>query len=93
MHSRYLYHSKQTNQYMLGSAQNAEGALNRHVFELRHKLHRNKLLQQDWNKLQEEEFSMQVLKYVKKDEQNISRALKDLLEKWQSMMDQRYETY
>lgn len=82
-----------THQYMLGSAKNVEGAMNRHIFELRHKLHRNQSLQQDWNELSKEQFSIKILEYVKKDEQNISRALKILLEKWQSKMDQHYEIY
>lgn len=89
----YLIQNQQTQQYILASAQNAEGAMNRHFFELRHKLHRNPSLQNDWNHLGEEHFTMKVLEYAKKDEQNISRVLKDLLEKWQLTMDKQYDQY
>lgn len=87
----YLIQNTCTHQYMLGSAKNVEGAMNRHIFELRHKLHRNQSLQQDWNELSEEQFSIKILEYVKKDEQNISRTLKTLLEKWAATMDNNHQ--
>ena len=79
----YLITHKQNGTFLLGSAQNARGVLNRHQFELKFKQHRNKALQQDWDRDGENAFSLSVLETVKPDEKNIVSALEQLLEKWQ----------
>ncbi|WP_227318991.1 GIY-YIG nuclease family protein [Cedecea davisae] len=82
----YLITHTQSGHKLLGSAANAQGVLNRHLFELKFGQHRNKELQQAWNQYGEPAFEFSVLERVKPDEKNINAALEKLLEVWQQKL-------
>lgn len=82
----YLIANRQTGHKLLASAANAQGVLNRHLFELKFGQHRNKALQQAWNQYGESAFEFSVLEKVKPDEKNIKAALEKLLESWQQKL-------
>lgn len=82
----YLIANTQTGHKLLASAANAQGVLNRHLFELKFGQHRNKALQQAWNQYGEPAFEFTILEKVKPDEQNVKAALEKLLETWQQKL-------
>lgn len=90
----YLITNTQTGHRLLASAANAQGVLNRHLFELKFGQHRNKLLQQAWQQYGEAAFEFSMLERVKPDEKNINAALEKRLEAWQQKLriadEQRY---
>ena len=58
---------------LLGSSLNLDGALNGHRFMLRTGSHRNKALQEDWNKYGEDKFVFEILETVRaKDDPNFN---------------------
>lgn len=86
----YRIKNLQTGKQLLNSAQNPQGALERHRFELKFKQSRNPSLQQDWNHYGETEFTFELLEKIKPDEQNPKRALIGLLEKWTNSLERNH---
>lgn len=76
----YLIKNTNTNKYLIQSATNPKGAINRHLFELKYGQHRNRRLQQDWNDSGESAFEFSIINTVKPDEMNIQKALDEMLE-------------
>ena len=62
----YAIRNLATGRVLLGAGLNAEGALNRHRFELQLKTHRNAALQADWNALGAEAFRFELVDRLKK---------------------------
>lgn len=59
---------------LLGSSLNLEGPLNSHKFMLTIGSHRNKLLQEDWNRYSKDKFIFEVLEVVEeKDDPNFNQ--------------------
>ncbi|QPB79524.1 GIY-YIG nuclease family protein [Proteus sp. GOKU] len=78
----YLIRNKLNKMSLIASAQNAQGVLNRHLFELKFGQHRNKALQAQWNEQGESAFEFLLITHVKPDEKNIKLALETLLDKY-----------
>lgn len=81
----YAIRNLATGRTLVDGSANAQGALNRHRFELRHGLHRNALLRQDWANHGETSFVFEVLDSVKPREDasfDPMRELETLLSLW-----------
>ncbi|MGZ3182105.1 MAG: GIY-YIG nuclease family protein [Telluria sp.] len=81
----YAIRNGVTGRVLLAASTDANGALNRHRFELRRGAHRNRLLSQDWARDGEASFSFDVLDTVKlRDDPafDLAAELKDLLALW-----------
>lgn len=63
----YAIRNRISGRAIVAGNMNAEGALNRHRFELRCGSHRNVQLAQDWRQLGEASFSFEVLDMVQTD--------------------------
>jgi hypothetical protein len=63
----YAIRNRISGRAIVAGSMNAEGALNRHRFELRCGSHRNAQLAQDWRQLGEASFSFEVLDMVQAD--------------------------
>jgi hypothetical protein len=69
----------------VGGSADAQGALNRHQFELRQGTHRNRLLSQDWSQHGEACFVFEVLDMVEPRDDaafDLARELKELVALW-----------
>ena len=80
---------------LLGSSMNLDGIINRHKFELKMGSHKNKDLQNDWNKFGENSFAFEVLEEIEPrenlDYQKELEFLEDLwLEKLQPFGEKGY---
>jgi group I intron endonuclease len=61
---------------LLGSSLNLDGALNGHKFMLKTGSHRNKALQEDWNKYGADQFVFEILEVVQaKDDPNFNLSV------------------
>jgi hypothetical protein len=81
----YAIRNGVTGRVLLAASTDANGALNRHRFELRRGAHRNRLLNQEWARDGEANFSFAVLDTVKRRDDpafDLAAELKDLLELW-----------
>ncbi|TWI70025.1 hypothetical protein IP91_01103 [Pseudoduganella lurida] len=81
----YMIRNRVTGRVLVAGAGDAQGALNRHRFELRQGSHRNRLLRQDWLSHGETSFTFEVLDMVKPGADtaaDITRELADLLVLW-----------
>ena len=70
---------------LLLKALNLPGIINRHQLELRRGMHRNTLLQADWNQYGEAAFSFDILATLKPEEflpEYYPTAVNDLFEAW-----------
>jgi hypothetical protein len=81
----YAIRNQITGRAWVAGSPNAQGALNRHRFELRFGLHRNARLVQDWDQHGETSFVFEVLDMVKPSEDpafEASRELEELVNLW-----------
>jgi hypothetical protein len=76
----YIVKCSETNRILIGSSTNAQGVLNRHKFELKMKMHRNRVLQDDWNQYGEGAFTFTVADTLKKKEDPSVELKQELLE-------------
>jgi hypothetical protein len=84
----------ETKRILIGSSTNAQGVLNRHKFELRMKMHKNRALQDDWNNCGEGAFSFVVVDTLKKKEDpsvNIKQELLELENLWSAKLAGNYQ--
>ncbi len=81
----YLIRNQVTGRAFIAGSANAEGALSRCRFELRHGLHRHMALAQDWAEYGEDNFIFEVLDTVKPSDDpafNAAQALDELVSLW-----------
>jgi hypothetical protein len=81
----YAIRNQVTGRALVAGSTNAQGTLNRHQFELRHGLHRNARLAQDWVEHGESNFLFEVLDSVKPNEDpafNAAQELEMLVSLW-----------
>ena len=81
----YAIRNQITGRALVAGSTNAQGALNRHRFELQHRLHRNARLAQDWIEHGETNFLFDVLDMVKPSEDpafNAAQELEMLVSLW-----------
>lgn len=81
----YAIRNQITGRVMVAGSTNVQGTLNRHHFELRHGLHRNAKLAQDWGEHGETNFHFEVLDMVKPCEDpgfNAAQELELLVSLW-----------
>lgn len=81
----YAIRNQITGRIMVAGNNNVQGALNRHLFELRHGLHRNVRLMEDWEEHGEASFVFEVLDMVKPREDpafNAAQELEVLVSLW-----------
>lgn len=81
---------------LLGASPNAEGALNRHRFELQQRGHRNAELQRDWLAQGGARFTFEIVHRLKKSEDPAFDAraeLETLLALWQEELDPGRQGY
>ena len=74
-----------TGRSIVAGSTNVHGILNRHRFELRHGIHRNPLLSQEWLLHGEDSFSFEVLDILKPSEDlalDVASELEDLVALW-----------
>ena len=74
----YAIRNQITGRALVAGSTNAQGALNRHRFELQHGLHRNARLAQDWVEHGETNFLFEVLDMVKPCEDPTFNAAQEL---------------
>jgi hypothetical protein len=74
----YAIRNQITGRALVAGSANAQGTLNRHHFELRHGLHRNAQLMQDWVEHGETAFLFDVLDMVKPSEDPAFNAAQEL---------------
>lgn len=74
----YAIRNQTTGRALVAGSTNAQGALNRHHFELRFGQHRNAKLAQDWVEHGESNFVFEVLDMVKPSEDPAFNAAKEL---------------
>jgi len=85
----YAVRNLVTGRMLVAAGKDAQGALNRHRFELRQGSHRNRRLGQDWAQHGESSFAFDILDVFKPSEDaalDIERELKDLLGLWRQEM-------
>ena len=63
----FLIHCKTTNKGLLETSQNLKGKINSVRFQLSGGMHPNRELQNDWSKLGEEHFAIEILETLKYD--------------------------
>jgi hypothetical protein len=81
----YAIRNQITGRALVAGSTNVQGALNRHRFELKHGLHRNARLAQDWLEHGESNFLFDILDTLKPSDDpsfNVARELKMLLSLW-----------
>jgi hypothetical protein len=81
----YAIRNQITGRALVAGSTNVQGTLNRHHFELRHGLHRNAKLAQDWGEHGETHFLFEVLDRVKPSEDpafNAAQELEMLVSLW-----------
>jgi len=81
----YAIRNLATGRVLVKGSTNAQGALNRHRFELKHGAHANALLRKDWAEHGESSFVFEVLDMVKPREEpgfDVARELETLVELW-----------
>jgi hypothetical protein len=81
----YAIRNLVTHRVLVGGSRDVQGALNRHLFELRQASHRNRLLSQDWSQHGEASFIFEVLDLVKPRDDagfDIAQELKALVALW-----------
>lgn len=61
----YIVRNLANKRALVAGSKDVQGALNRHCFELRTGMHRNRLLQQDWKEHGEANFEFTVLDRIK----------------------------
>ena len=74
----YAIRNQITGRALVAGSTNVQGTLNRHHFELRHGLHRNAKLAQDWALHGETNFLFEVLDMVKPSEDPAFNAVQEL---------------
>jgi hypothetical protein len=74
----YAIRNQITGRALVAGSTNVQGTLNRHHFELRHGLHRNAKLAQDWGEHGETNFLFEVLDMVKPCEDPAFNAAQEL---------------
>lgn len=74
----YAIRNQITGRALVAGSTNAQGTLNRHYFELRHGLHRNPALMQDWLAHGEAHFVFEVLDMLKPSEGPAFNAAQEL---------------
>lgn len=85
----YVIRNLHSGRCWLNASLNLDGAINRDRFELFRHAHRNRELQQDWQRLGAEQFRFEVLDTLKpRDEPGIDyrSELDDLLQMWREEM-------
>jgi group I intron endonuclease len=90
----YQIKNKKNDKLYIGSAKDLPGIINRDKFQLKHGLHLNKEMQNDFNEVGEEGFSFDILDYLKpKDDWNYdyTEELKTLEEMWLEKLQPYYE--
>ncbi|WP_241132909.1 GIY-YIG nuclease family protein [Achromobacter insuavis] len=81
----YAIRNRISGRALVAGSANADGALNRHRFELRQGTHRNALLRRDWREHGEASFTFDVLDRVKPRADpafDAARELEDLVALW-----------
>lgn len=81
----YAIRNLVTGRLLVAASQDAQGALNRHRFELRQGTHRNRLLRQDWLRHGEAGFGFELLDMLEPDPDgrlDMKRELDELLALW-----------
>lgn len=81
----YAIRNRISGRALVAGSANADGALNRHRFELRQGTHRNALLRRDWLEHGEASFTFEVLDRVKPRADpafDAARELEDLVALW-----------
>jgi group I intron endonuclease len=68
------------NKILVGSSMNLDSIWNRHLAELKFGNHRNRRLQEDWNKFGEENFRFEIISVVKQDEKENADYKKEVKE-------------
>lgn len=89
-----------TGRAFVSGSNNAQGALNRHRFELRQGTHRNQRLREDWSLHGESSFSFEVLDLVNPGDDatfDMARELEELVTLWRQEIqcegERAYEYY
>jgi hypothetical protein len=91
----YAIRNLVTGRALVAGSTNVQGALNRHLFELRQGTHRNRLLNQEWSLHGESSFNFEVLDTVKPNEDpafDLARELADLVALWRDEIPCQDET-
>ena len=81
----YAIHNQIMGRSLVAGSMNVQGSLNRHHFELRHGMHRNAKLVQDWVEHGEASFLFEILDMVKSSEDpafDAARELEILVSLW-----------
>lgn len=92
----YAVRNLSNGRVLLGASVNAEGALNRHRFELQQRGHRNPDLQRDWLAQGGEQFAFEIVHRLKKSEDpafDAKAELEALLVLWQEELDPQRRGY
>lgn len=87
----YQIKNKMNGKRLIGSSINLDGTFNRHQFTLGLTVHENKELQQDWQAYGEENFSFEVLQFIKPREE-ILQSLSEL-DKYRKELDELEEIW
>ena len=74
----YAIRNQITGRALVAGSTNVQGTLNRHHFELRHGLHRNAKLTQDWVEHGEASFFFEAIDMVKPSEDPVFNAAQEL---------------
>ncbi|GEN34782.1 GIY-YIG nuclease family protein [Aneurinibacillus danicus] len=87
----YQIKNQANGKILIGSSLNLEGIKNRHWFGLNMGMHYNKTLQQEWKEYGEENFTFEVLEYIKPEEETVENFT--VLEKYRDLLKNREEAW
>ncbi|MEI5909657.1 GIY-YIG nuclease family protein [Bacillus spongiae] len=87
----YQIKNQQNGKIFMGSSMDLRGIFNRHKFELKFNNHKNRALQNDWNKHGHEMFSFDVLEKIKPEEEIVTELTE--LRKYQQKLEKMKEKW
>lgn len=88
----YKIHNLENGKIYLGKSMNLDGAINSSGFQLKLNAHKNKSLQDEWNKLGADKFSFEILEVIEQSDE-VGRNYKDELDNLQEIWVNKLQPY